>query len=87
MKLHLDILCGKEDLKEHIPEDAKKESLEICQGYVWYLQACYDKEDDTIDEAREEMKILYENSDDISPSNETDQRIISGGMSKPSASF
>jgi len=65
MKLHLDILCGKEDLKEHIPEDAKKESLEICQGYVWYLQACYDKEDDTIDEAREEMKILYENSDDI----------------------
>ena len=65
MKLHLDILCGKEDLKEHIPEDAKKESLEICQGYVWYLQACYDKEDDTIDESREEMKILYENSDDI----------------------
>ena len=58
MKLHLDILCGKEDLKEHIPEDAKKESLEICQGYVWYLQACYDKEDDTIDEAREEMKTL-----------------------------
>ena len=65
MILLLDILCGKEDLKEHIPEDAKKESLEICQGYVWYLQACYDKEDDTIDEAREEMKILYENSDDI----------------------
>lgn len=65
MKLHLDILCGKEDLKEHIPEDAKKESLEICQGYVWYLQACYDKEDDTIDESREEMKNLYENSDDI----------------------
>ena len=65
MKLLLDILCGKEDLKEHIPEDAKKESLEICQGYVWYLQACYDKEDDSIDEAREEMKILYENSDDI----------------------
>ena len=65
MKLHLDILCGKEDLKENIPEYAKKESLEICQGYVWYLQACYDKEDDTIDESREEMKILYENSDDI----------------------
>ena len=58
MKLHLDILCGKEDLKRAHSERCKEESLEICQGYVWYLQACYDKEDDTIDEAREDEKSL-----------------------------
>ena len=65
MKLHLDILLGKEDLEEKIPEDAKKESLEICQGYAWYLQAFYDKDQDTINEAKEEIKTLYEQCEDI----------------------
>lgn len=65
MKLHLDILTGKEELKERIPEDAKKESLMICQGYVWYLQAFYDKGEDMIKEAREEIQTLYEQCDDI----------------------
>ena len=65
MKLHLDILCGKEDLKERIPEDAKKESLKICQGYVWYLQAFYDKEEDTILKSKEEIQILYDECEDM----------------------
>lgn len=65
MKLHLDLLLGKEDLKERIPEDAKKESLVICQGYVWYLQAFYDKSKDVIEEAKEEIKELYEQCEDI----------------------
>lgn len=65
MKLHLDMLLGKDDLDEKIPEDAKKESLEICQGYAWYLQAFYDKGEDTIKEAKEEIKALYDQCDNI----------------------
>lgn len=65
MKLHLELLLGKEDLKDKIPEDATKETLDICKGYVWYLQAFYDKSADKTEEAKEEIKQLYEQCEDI----------------------
>ena len=64
IKLHLSILSGKEGLEEKIPEDATKETLEITQGYVWYLQAFYDKEEETIIRSRDEIKKLYDECED-----------------------
>ena len=64
MKLHLSILEGKGDLEEKIPEDASKEPLLIAQGYVWYLQAFYDKEEETIIRSRDEIKELYDQCED-----------------------
>lgn len=65
MKLHLLILSGEEGLEEKIPEDATKESLEITQGYVWYLQAFYDKSEDVIVRSRDEIKELLDQCEDI----------------------
>ena len=64
MKQHLSILEGKGDLEEKIPEDAANEPLLIAQGYVWYLQAFYDKEEETIIRSRDEIKELYDQCED-----------------------
>ena len=36
----------------------------IAQGYVWYLQAFYDKEEETIIRSRDEIKELYDQCED-----------------------
>lgn len=65
MKLHLSILAGQEGLEEKIPEDASKESLQITQGYVWYLQAFYDRGEDVIIKSRDEIKEIYDQCEDV----------------------
>lgn len=65
IKLHLSILTQKEGLEEKIPEDASKETLQITQGYVWYLQAFYDKEEETIVRSRDKIKELLDQCEDI----------------------
>ncbi|MBU5459715.1 DUF5717 family protein [Anaerostipes sp. MSJ-23] len=64
IRLHLKILNGEKDLDQKFPEEERISKMNhLAKGYLFYLKALYNKSEESLKKAVEEIKVLEEEKD------------------------